>query len=104
VHQTAFTADLAAELTARGVPHTLAAVEAFVADCWPHIEADPSTGKWANQFAVSQQTAAAPPTEMGKLGTGQRIDHDLWQQFEDDRLDRMLAVLNRDQASRPTSQ
>jgi hypothetical protein len=86
------------------VPHTVAEVAAYVADAWPLIAEDPSTGRWASEFAANQQTVNRPPdppSEIGKLGSGQRIDHDLLhQQYRRARFSRSRLVMGSPVASK----
>jgi hypothetical protein len=44
-----------AQLDLLGVAHDRAALEAFVASVWPHVEEDPCPVRWARAFTEAGQ-------------------------------------------------
>jgi hypothetical protein len=54
-----FLDDLAHELRLRGVPVLRSELRAWVWDCWPHIERDPSPCVWATSWLEQRRAARA---------------------------------------------
>jgi hypothetical protein len=54
-----FVDTLAHELRLRGVPTLRSELRPWVRACWPHIEGDPSPGRWATAWQEQRQPAGA---------------------------------------------